>query len=145
MDNGNINVLKSREEWERLYKSDNKVVVNYTASWCEPCQKIAPLFYKLSNEFREIIFLKVDVDEFEDIVEDMNVSYMPTFHFICNKKIIKELYGADSEELKKNILLLNEYLFNSYDSFELNIDNNNFDNIYKNNDGDENKYNNDDI
>ena len=113
----NIINLKSNEEWDILYKSNKKLAVDFTASWCSPCQMIAPLFEELSNKFKEIYFIKIDVDDFEEIVQDMGVTCMPTFYFIFNEKIIKKMTGANELELKKNILLLNEYLDNSSDSF----------------------------
>ena len=113
----NIINLKSNEEWDILYKSNKKLAVDFTASWCSSCQMITPLFEELSNKFKEIYFIKIDVDDFEEIVQDMGVTCMPTFYFIFNEKIIKKMTGANELELKKNILLLNEYLDNSSDSF----------------------------
>lgn len=124
----NIINLKSNEEWDILYKSNKKLAVDFTASWCSSCQiitaswcsscqMITPLFEELSNKFKEIYFIKIDVDDFEEIVQDMGVTCMPTFYFIFNEKIIKKMTGTNELELKKNILLLNEYLDNSSDSF----------------------------
>ena len=108
--------LENNVEWDSLYNSDKKLVVDFTATWCGPCQHIAPMFKDLSDEFKDLTFIKVDVDKFEDIVTDMNISCMPTFHFIYNQKILNTLSGADEDELKKYTLLLNEYLDHNSDS-----------------------------
>jgi len=113
----NIINLKSNEEWDILYKSNKKLAVYFSAPWCSPCQIIEPLFEKLNCQFKEVYFIKIDVDEFENITQEMGVTCMPTFYFIFNDKIIKKMSGAHETELKKNILLLNEYLDNSSDSF----------------------------
>lgn len=44
---------------------DALVVVDFTATWCTPCQGIAPEFEKLSEELTDVVLLKVDVDENE--------------------------------------------------------------------------------
>jgi thioredoxin 1 len=38
------------------------VVVDFYADWCGPCRMIAPAFENLSNEFTDVIFIKVNVD-----------------------------------------------------------------------------------
>ncbi|CAM9892811.1 unnamed protein product, partial [Choristocarpus tenellus] len=44
---------------------DKLVVLDFTATWCGPCQTIAPAFEQLSEELLDVIFLKIDVDENE--------------------------------------------------------------------------------
>lgn len=39
------------------------MIVDFTASWCGPCQMIKPFFEQLAAEFPNVIFVKVDVDE----------------------------------------------------------------------------------
>lgn len=41
------------------------MVVDFTATWCSPCQRIAPEFEQLSQDLPDVVFLKVDVDENE--------------------------------------------------------------------------------
>ncbi|CAG2115692.1 unnamed protein product, partial [Medioppia subpectinata] len=44
------------------------VVVDFYATWCGPCKMIGPVLDKMSDELAaEVVFLKVDVDENEDI------------------------------------------------------------------------------
>ena len=68
------------------------------------------LFESLSEEFKDITFVKIDVDEFEDISELMNVSSMPTFKFILKKKLVYTLTGADSQKLRTYTNIFNDYI-----------------------------------
>ena len=56
------------------------VVVDFSATWCGPCQSIAPAFAALAAEHAErALFVKVDVDECSEVAERFDVASMPTF------------------------------------------------------------------
>jgi len=58
------------EEWNSITskssKTNSPIVVDFTASWCKPCKKIAPFFEGLSKEY-DGFFVKVDVDEMDEV------------------------------------------------------------------------------
>ncbi|KAM3864857.1 thioredoxin-like [Diretmus argenteus] len=78
---------------------DKLVVVDFTATWCGPCRRIAPVFEALSKEYTNCVFLKVDVDEADDVAAKCQVQSMPTFHFYKNGKKVQEFSGADEARL----------------------------------------------
>ncbi|KAF9324160.1 Thioredoxin-like protein 1 [Linnemannia elongata] len=76
------------------------VVVDFTAAWCGPCQTIKPIFEKLSNTYRHVVFVKVDVDEFQEVAAVAGVTAMPTFQFFKASKKIAEMKGANPAQLE---------------------------------------------
>ena len=85
---------------------DKKVLIDFHATWCGPCKRIAPAFIALSEDVKYkdiVVFLKVDVDEAEKIAESFNVSELPTFLFLNNGNEYKQITGANIDELKKNL------------------------------------------
>lgn len=64
---------------ELLSGSDALQVVYFTASWCVPCQRIAPLLYRCAAKHRARV-LKVDIDTFDpSYLEGHAVASVPTF------------------------------------------------------------------
>eukprot|EP00092_Neocalanus_flemingeri_P032964 GFUD01035846.1.p1 GENE.GFUD01035846.1~~GFUD01035846.1.p1 ORF type:complete len:106 (+),score=37.61 GFUD01035846.1:56-373(+) len=80
---------------------DKLVVVDFHATWCGPCKMIAPHLQEMSNTMEDVVFLKVDVDECEDIAAKYEISAMPTFIFIKSKTKVADLTGANIERLKQ--------------------------------------------
>ena len=73
--------IEGKDQFDTAINTPGKlIVVDFTASWCPPCQMIAPRFDDLANEHKDTCLLvKVDVDENEEIAENAGISCMPTF------------------------------------------------------------------
>merc|ERR1712035_131248 len=98
-----VRQVETLEEFNAILKEagDKLVVVDFTASWCGPCKQIGPHFEKLSNEAenKNVIFLKVDVDDAQNVVKEWKIRAMPTFLFIKNGIKLTEIVGADEDKL----------------------------------------------
>lgn len=79
------------------------VVVDFTATWCGPCQRISPHFELLPIKFPKAIFLKVDVDKCQETAASQGVSAMPTFIFYRNRTKIDRMQGADIMSLEAKV------------------------------------------
>ncbi|KAJ1217987.1 hypothetical protein NDU88_005574 [Pleurodeles waltl] len=82
------------------------VVVDFTATWCGPCKMIAPFFEKLSNDHQDVVFLKVDVDDAQDVAQHCDIKCMPTFHFYKNGQKIDDFSGANQATLEEKVKTL---------------------------------------
>ncbi|TRY99756.1 hypothetical protein DNTS_005220 [Danionella cerebrum] len=102
-----IIVIEDKAAFETALKNagDKLVVVDFTATWCGPCQNIAPIFKAMSenSENKNVVFLKVDVDDAQDVAAMCGVNCMPTFHFYKNSKKIDEFSGSNDAKLKEKI------------------------------------------
>ncbi|KAI5107757.1 hypothetical protein C0J45_1351, partial [Silurus meridionalis] len=82
---------------------DKLVVVDFTATWCGPCQSIAPFYKGLSENpnYGNVVFLKVDVDDAQDVAQSCEIRCMPTFYFYKNGKKIEEFSGSNQTKLEE--------------------------------------------
>ena len=89
-----------------LKESEGKlIVVDFSAAWCMPCKMIAPMFDEMANsdEYKDVIFIKIDVDENPETSEKYQIMSMPTFLFIKDFEVVDRFSGASVEKLKETI------------------------------------------
>nr|XP_020480280.1 thioredoxin-like [Monopterus albus] len=102
-----VREVTSLTEFQAILKDSGTklVVVDFSATWCGPCKLIAPVFVELSekDENKNVVFLKVDVDEAEDVSSFCKISCMPTFHFYQNGERVAEFSGANVDKLKETL------------------------------------------
>jgi len=79
------------------------VVVDFHAVWCGPCKAIAPKIEELEKSRTDVVFLKVDVDDCEDVAMAHKVSCMPTFLFFKQAAKVAEFSGANYDKIVSTI------------------------------------------
>ncbi|MES2573761.1 MAG: thioredoxin family protein [Bacteroidota bacterium] len=88
-----------------LVANNEKVVVQYSASWCGNCRIMKPKFKKLATENEAITFVLVDAENSPESRKLANVSNLPTFATFVNGKLVNESQTNKAEVL---IELVNE-------------------------------------
>ncbi len=71
------------ESDELVYLGDKPAIVDFNATWCGPCQRIAPILEELAVEYGDkIVIYKVDIDKNRALAEAFNVSSIPAILYI---------------------------------------------------------------
>lgn len=79
--------------------TENKiVVVDFYAVWCGPCRMMHPVVEELSNQFTNIAFVKVDIDNDTQLAISQNVQVVPTFIAYKNGAEVNRIIGYNSKE-----------------------------------------------
>ncbi len=90
---------------QEVLKSNIPVVVDVFASWCGPCQVVAPIVEELSKELEgSIKFVTLNVDEARDLSIQYGVTSVPTFLFIKNGNVVAKETGYKSKEDLKSLV-----------------------------------------
>ena len=88
----------------QLQSEGKKLLVQYTASWCNPCKQLTPRLYNLSNKYSDVTFVKVDVDENMDSARELLISTVPTVMIYNGETLVNRSTGANHDNVYSKIL-----------------------------------------
>lgn len=93
------------QDYQKLVASDKKVLINFTAVWCAPCQKMKPYILKMQEELKDQIkIVRVDADENKSLTEAMKIEGLPMIIIYENgKEVWRNLGYISEEDLKKHL------------------------------------------
>ncbi len=77
-----------------VVQSDKPVVIDFWAEWCGPCRQMAPTFKDLSEEMPNVKFVKVDVENANDLAQMYSISSIPTFVVTRAGNVLGHTIGA---------------------------------------------------
>lgn len=78
-----------------VLKSDKPVFVDFWATWCPPCKRIAPFVEELAKDYAgRAGVVKIDVDESGDIASRYGITSVPTLMVFKGGQPVEAVAGA---------------------------------------------------
>jgi thioredoxin 1 len=101
-----ITKVSDTKTWETdVIQSSLPVFVDFWAEWCGPCRMVSPVVEELASEYDgKVNFVKVNVDEANELASKYNVFSIPTLAIISKGQVVSQQVGAASKESYKNMI-----------------------------------------
>lgn len=95
-------------QFDELLKGKKPVVCDFFATWCGPCRALGPVIEEVSEDFSDkAIFVKVDVDENEELARRYEIRSIPFVCIFNGGKLIDSFLGYIPAESIKTFLSKN--------------------------------------
>ena len=92
--------------FDTIIASDNPVLVDFFATWCGPCQTLAPILKQVKDQLGDkISIIKIDVDKNQQIATRFQVRGVPTLMLYQNGKQLWRQSGVLSKNDLINVIL----------------------------------------
>jgi thioredoxin 1 len=93
-------------DFNALIRSEKPVLVDFFATWCGPCQALAPVLKHVKDQLGDQIkIVKIDVDKNQNIASQWQVRGVPTMILYQNGKQLWRQSGVLSKEQILNVIL----------------------------------------
>jgi thiol-disulfide isomerase/thioredoxin len=97
--------IQSKADLDSIAISGKYFILDFYADWCGNCKKMEPFFESLhrASQFQHILFIKINGDIAEDLVDIFNIEGFPTF--VIGKfndsfiSMIKKIIGGDQKAI----------------------------------------------
>ena len=95
------------DEIDMLITNDCLVVLDFSASWCGPCQKLYPHLQKIAEKYPDVYLFKIDVssdnDHDQSLGDMYEISSLPTLIYFKHKNLLDKQEGFNLEDLITNM------------------------------------------
>jgi len=97
---GEFSVKVTDQNFDSTVLSSSKpVFVDFWATWCPPCKRIAPFVEELAKDYQgKAVVAKVDVDEAGEISARYGINSVPTLMVFKNGQVVEAVVGAAPKE-----------------------------------------------
>jgi thioredoxin 1 len=96
-------VITDEDTFDRLVESEERVLVDFYAEWCEPCQEMAPTIEELATE-ADWSVVKINVETLPILAFRYDVEFIPTFLGIRDGDVVGRLEGVQEKPNLEQLL-----------------------------------------
>ncbi len=97
-------VALTKDNFEDTIMNNDMVLIDFWAEWCGPCKMFGPVFEKMSEQYPDMVFGKVDTEDQQELAGYFNIRSIPTLMVFREKVILFSQAGALPEPMLEDLI-----------------------------------------
>lgn len=110
----------TKDNFNDVVNNNDVVIIDFWASWCGPCVRFAPTFEKVSEQYPDIVFAKVDTEAQQELAGHFQIRSIPTLMVFKEQigvfqqagalpeqgllELVQQVEGLDMDKVRAEIL-----------------------------------------
>lgn len=90
--------------WKEEISNSSIVVVDFYADWCGPCKSLGRTLEELSEELKDVKFVKVNVEDCDSAAEEFGIRNVPTLIIFKDGEVKKKSVGSIPKDKIKQLI-----------------------------------------
>ncbi len=97
-------VALSEANFNETIENNPIVIIDFWAPWCGPCKSFGPIYEKISDQYSDIVFGKVNTEEEQGLAGHFQIRSIPTTIILKENIAVFQQPGVIPEEGLKDII-----------------------------------------
>ena len=94
----------TKDNFEEIINGNDTVIIVFWAEWCGPCKMFGPVFEKVSEEYPDVVFAKVNTELEQEIAGWFQIRSIPTLMIFRENIIVFSQPGALPEGALREVI-----------------------------------------
>ena len=97
-------VALSEANFNETIENNSIVIIDFWAPWCGPCKQFGPIYEKVSEEYSDIVFGKVNTEDEQGLAGHFQIRSIPTTIILKENIAVFQQAGVMPEEGLKDVI-----------------------------------------
>ena len=84
----------TEEEFYEVIASGRTVLVQVHATWCGPCKALTPVLGRIEDQYLDIPFYRLDVEQAPQVKDDYDITVVPTLLLFKDGELVDRERGV---------------------------------------------------
>lgn len=90
----------TEQNFESLVAGNSPVVIDFWATWCGPCRRLAPVIEELAGQYEgKAVIGKCDIEENTELTDKFGIMNVPTVIFLKGGQEVDRLVGVAAKNV----------------------------------------------
>lgn len=86
----------TKDNFETAINSNKNVIIDFSASWCKPCEALKPILEEIKSKREDISVFSIDIEEEIELTDQFKIRNVPVLLYYRFGKLIAKTVGSQT-------------------------------------------------